>query len=47
MACAIIANAMVFHQRIYGMHEGVNQLQRSVVVTLQVQSPKTRRWQLD
>ena len=29
MACAIIANAMVFHQRIYGMHEGVKSL-RSV-----------------
>ena len=26
MACAIIANAMVFHQRIYGMHAGVKQL---------------------
>ena len=26
MACAIIANAMVFHQRIYGMHEGVKQI---------------------
>ena len=29
MACAIIANAMVFHQRIYGIHEGVKSL-RSV-----------------
>ena len=26
MACAIIANAMVFHQRIAGMHEGVKPL---------------------
>ena len=26
MACAIIANAMVFHQRIAGMHEGVKTL---------------------
>ena len=26
MACAIIANAMVFHQRIAGMHEGVKSL---------------------
>ncbi len=26
MACAIIANAMVFHQRIYGMHAEVKQL---------------------
>ena len=26
MACAIMANAMVFHQRIAGMHEGVNPL---------------------
>ena len=26
MACAIIANAMIFHQRIYGIHEGVRQL---------------------
>ncbi len=26
MACAIIANALVFHERIAGMHEGVNPL---------------------
>ena len=26
MACAIIANALVFHERIYGMHEGVKSL---------------------
>ena len=26
MACAIIANAMIFHQRIYGIHAGVKQL---------------------
>ena len=26
MACAILANAMIFHQRIYGIHEGVKQL---------------------
>ena len=26
MACAIVANAMVFHQRIAGMHEGVKPL---------------------
>ena len=27
MACAIIANAMIFHDRIAGMHEGINPLQ--------------------
>ena len=27
MACAIIANAMVFHERLAGMHEGVNPLE--------------------
>ena len=26
MACAIIANALVFHERIYGMHDGVRSL---------------------
>ena len=26
MACAILANALIFHKRIAGMHEGVNPL---------------------
>ena len=30
MACAIVANAMVFHDRVSGMHEGVKPLHSSV-----------------
>ena len=39
MACAIIANALVFHERIYGMHAGVKSL--NVVCGESVANPQT------
>ena len=42
MACAIIANTMVFHQRIDGMHQGVNLCVWCAAPTLQI--PRVRHW---
>ena len=40
MACAIIANAMIFHQRIAGIHQGVKPLR--LVYGPNVQTPRVR-----
>ena len=42
MACAILANALVFHERIAGMHEGVRPLQH--VCGPNVANPQVETW---
>ena len=42
MACAILANALVFHGRIAGMHDGVRPL--AMVCGDGVPNPQARRW---
>ena len=42
MACAILANALVFHERIAGMHEGVRPLQH--VCGPNVANPQAETW---